>query len=355
MARRWLAALLPCAALAVLGACSRPAPTQPAPAPGATAPAGAETEERLTGDYLGQPLPGERPQVFAGGIVSTGLSERDLTMTPDGNEIYFSAQIGRDSNFSAIVVVRRIDGEWVWPAIAPFSGQFFDLEPAIAPDGSRMYFVSNRPKPGATGPVSDEDIWVMDREGEGWSEPRNLGAPVNTDRPEFFPSLTRDGTLYFTASDAEGTELIFRARPVAGGFGKPERLGPQVNTGTGRFNAFIAPDESFLIFSSYGREDSLGGVDYYVAFRTPQDKWSDPINLGERVNRPSGAEWSASLSPDGKQLFFMSSRSVFVDRRAPRPMNYAELRQLSDLAMNGNADIWWVDAGFVEKLRPEGF
>ena len=97
------------------------------------------------------------------------------------------------------------------------------------------------------------------------------------------------------------------------------------------------------------------GVDYFVVFRSEDDRFSEPINLGPKVNTVGNVEWSASLSPDGKILFFMSSRSVIVDHRAPRPMSYPEVRRLQDLAMNGNSDIWWVDAGFIEALRPDGF
>jgi hypothetical protein len=329
----------------------------PEPAPGADpAAAGAdEPPEALTGAYLGQPLPGEQPQLFAGGIVSTGMSERDLTMTPDGTEIYFSAQVGREATFSAIVVTRQVDGKWTLPEVAPFSGQYFDLEPAVSPDGGRFFFVSNRPREGSNQPVADEDIWVMEREGAGWSAPHNLGPPVNTDNPEFFPSVTLDGTLYYTAKGDDGKEAIYRARPLGGGFSEPERLGPEVNSGKARFNAFVAPDESFLILPIFGREDSIGAVDYYVVFRSEDDRWSEPINLGDKINTPTGAEWSASLSPDGKALFFMSSRSVIVNRRAPRRMSYDEVRKLHDLSMNGNPDIWWVDAAAVRALRPSGF
>jgi len=326
-------------------------------APGAvSATAGAvEPPEVLTGEYLGQPLPGAEPQLFAGGIVSTGMSERDLAMTPDGTEIYFSAQVGREAAFSAILVIRQVDGKWTLPEIAPFSGQYFDLEPAVSPDGGRFFFVSNRPREGSDQPVADEDIWAMDREGAGWGAPYNLGPPVNSDNPEFFPSVTSDGTLYYTAKAEDGKEAIYRARPLDGGFGEPELLGPEVNSGKARFNAFVAPDESFLILPIYGREDSIGGVDYYVVFRSEDDRWSEPINLGDKINTPTGAEWSASLSPDGKVLFFMSSRSVIVNRRAPRRMGYDELRKLHELSMNGNPDIWWVDAAAVRALRPSGF
>ena len=338
----------------VLAGCGPSAP-EPAPTPTPAAPGAAEPPEALTGEYLGQPLPGEQPQLFAGGIVSTGMSERDLAMTPDGNEIYFSAQVGREATFSAILVTRQVDGKWTLPRVAPFSGQYFDLEPAISPDGSKLYFVSNRPKTSSDPSVSDEDIWVVDRDGDGWGEPRNLGLPVNTEKSEFFPSVTRDGTLYYTGKGEDDKEAIYRARPLDGGFGEPERLGPEVNSGKARFNGFIAPDESFLILPIYGREDSIGAVDYYVVFRSEDDRWSEPIHLGDKINTPTGAEWSASLSPDGKLLFFMSSRSVIVNRRAPRRMSYDELRQLHDLSMNGNPDIWWVDAAVIGALRPTGF
>ena len=58
---------------------------------------GAKEFYELTGNYLGQELPGMTPRLFAPGIVSTGLSERDMAITPDGDEIYFSGGDRRQS------------------------------------------------------------------------------------------------------------------------------------------------------------------------------------------------------------------------------------------------------------------
>lgn len=350
---RPLAPILCFAVVCALG-CARP-PAAPAEggAP-ATTPDAAATPPALTGDYLGQPLPGSEPQLFAGGVVSTGLDERDVTMTPDGKELYFTAQVGGNGLFSAILVTRQVEGKWTPIEVAPFSGQYLDLEPAISPEGGKLFFVSNRPRPGSDQLSGSEDIWVMDREGDGWGEPHNLGPPVNTDQPEFFPSVTRDGTLYFTGRDADGGEAIFRSRPAAGGYATPQRLGPEVNSGQARFNAFVAPDESFVIVSVIGGKGSLGGPDYYVVFRSADDRFHEPIHLDDRINTPTGAEWSASLSPDGKVLFFMSSRSVIQDHVAPRRMSHDEIWRLHGLAMNGSSDIWWVDAGLIAALRPAG-
>lgn len=314
---------------------------------------GTEEFYELTGDYLGQEPPATTPRLFAPGIVSTGLSERDMAITPDGSEIYYSGVIGANHNFSAILVVKRIEGRWSKPEVAPFSGNYMDLEPAISPDGQRFFFMSNRPGPGVTEPLGSEDIWVMERTAEGWSEPANLGPPVNTEAPEFFPSVTLDGTLYFTRRGEGRAETIFRSRLVDGAYTEPEELGPEVNSGQTQFNAFIAPDESYLVVPVWGREDSLGGVDYYVVFRSPDDVWSEPINLGEAINTAEGAEWSPFVSPDGKYFFFMSSRATIQDRYSAERLDYADLQRLHGLPMNGNSDIWWVDAEAITGLRPE--
>ncbi|HXV74748.1 MAG TPA: hypothetical protein VD788_00390, partial [Candidatus Polarisedimenticolaceae bacterium] len=291
--RREIALVLACAALASCGTGG------PAVEPGPV---------RLTGDWLGQPAPGDRAARFAPGIVSTGMYTRDLSATPDGDEVYFTVMLPA-FEFSTILFVRRdADGVWGEPQVAPFSGSYRDLEPFVTPDGSKLLFVSFRPDDQRGEPSSESDVWVVDRSGDGWGDPRPLGVPVNTDGEEYFPSTTRDGTLYFTRRRADGDEAIYRAEWRDERYAEPERLGPEVNAGRARFNAFVSPDERFLIVPIFGLDDSLGGTDYYVNFRTPDGHWTPPFHLGAAVNSESRLEYSASLSPDGRYLFFMSAR-----------------------------------------------
>ena len=331
----------------LLGACS--------PGKGPTEQGEVAVEQKLppTGPYLGQEPPGSRPELFAPGIVSTGLAERDFAMTPDGTEIYYTSVLGSGFNFSAIVTVKQTDGQWIGPTVAPFSGRFKDLAPTISPDGQRFLFVSTRPMPGSSEILENEDIWEMNRESHGWSEPRNLGAPINTQQAEFFPSLARDGTLYFTRRSEDRTEAIYRSAWLDDRYQEPERLGPEVNAAPTQFNAFIDPDQRFLIVCSWGRDDSLGGVDYYVVFRSSDDVWTGPINLGGSINTETGQEWSPYVSPDGKYFFFMSSRSAFDSGRVQTELTFEEIQNLHALPMNGNSDIWWVEAGFLDALRPD--
>ncbi|RLE22478.1 MAG: hypothetical protein DRJ65_13800 [Acidobacteria bacterium] len=296
----------------------------------------------LRGDYMGQALPGSQSEIFAPGIVSTGLETRDMAMTPDGNEMFFSVFV---NGKAMIMMARRTDGAWSEPVVAPFSGEFMDLEPCISPDGTKFFFISTRPQEGQE-PKSGwvyQDIWVMDRKGQGWGPPRNLGPPVNTDAPEYFPSITSDGTIYFTREGQDRVSKTYRSRPIDGGFAEPEVLPQQVNLGTNRFNAFVAPDESFVIVPAVGGPGSLGGVDYYVVHRNDDDTWQEPVNLGPTINNSSGKEWSASLSPDGEYLFFMSSRLVEGDAGAQAGTTLGELVARGSQPGHGSPCIWWVE------------
>jgi Tol biopolymer transport system component len=74
--------------------------------------------------------------------------------------------------------------------------------------------------------------------------------------------------------------------------------------------------------------------------------------MGPAINQAQGREWSASLSPDGRYLFFMSSRTV----AGPQPLlagrTISELLELSLEPGRGSSDIWWVSAEVIEELRP---
>jgi hypothetical protein len=312
-----------------------------------------QQEGQMTGDYLGQELPGEEPEVFASGIISKGMFERDMAISPDGDEIYYSVIMGR-FDYTMIMVVKRENGVWGEPEVAEFSGnpKWKDLEPFISPDGKRFFFMSNRPDTtnGETEP-GDEDIWVMDRTGSVWSAPYNLGEPVSSDKEEYFPSVTKDGTIYFTRQE-KGSPIghIYRSRLINGEYTEPEKLPEEVNSGQAQYNAFIAPDESYIIVPTYGREDSGGGTDYYISFRNENDEWTGPFNMGDKINSESNSEYSAYVSPDGKFIFFMSDRKKPLSE-LPGKFDGEYLEGFHNSSQNGYPDIYWMRADFIDELR----
>jgi hypothetical protein len=144
---------------------------------------------RAAPPYVVDAAPAE-PRLFAAGVVSTPDNEFGGVFTPGGTEFYFTKSVPR-SYFYMICVSRFRNGRWSAPDVAPFSGRYRDFDAVISPDGSRLFFTSDRPVDGR--PKTDYDLWVVDRTPDGWGEPRNLGAPVNTDSNEWFASVTAAG------------------------------------------------------------------------------------------------------------------------------------------------------------------
>ncbi|NQT26053.1 PD40 domain-containing protein [candidate division KSB1 bacterium] len=290
--------------------------------------------------YLGQTPPDSAATIFAPDFICTGLNERDAAFTPDGNSFYFSVWTGKTGS---ICVSHLINGKWTQPEVAPFSGRHSDIEPFISPTGDQFFFVSNRPlKP--EGEDKDYDIWVMDWKDGAWSEPKDIGLPINSERNEFYPSVTENGTLYFTGSyqEAISGEDIYYSTWNGIGYSDPVRMDDHVNSNSYDFNALIAPDESWICFSSWGRANDMGGGDLYISYQNGDGSWTPARNLGPAVNSAS-LDYCPALSPDGKYLFFSSRRSM-SDFTPTGSMDYNKLTRMHNMPGNGTGDIFWISS-----------
>ncbi len=299
----------------------------------------------ISGEYLGQTPPGQQAELFAPGIISSGMADRDIAISPDLKEIYYSVL---EKPHYSIVFMRKEGDAWTRQEIAPFSGQYDDCEPQFSPDGKRLYFCSNRPLDGV-GEPKDYDIWFVERSGNTWSEPQNPGSPINSEKNEFYPSMTNEGTIYFTSH----TMSLYRSRWKNGSYSTPEKLSDKVNSGRGEYNSFISPDESYLIFTSHGWDKGVGRGDLFICYRKNDDSWSKAVNLGTGVNSVV-ADMCPTVSPEGKYLFFSSMRTI--EKFDPNPVkSFDELQTNSQKPQNGRMDIYWVDASIIEQSRPEDF
>jgi Tol biopolymer transport system component len=243
------------------------------------------------------------------------------------------------------------NGKWTGPEVAPFSGHYSDIEPFYSPDGKRIYFSSNRPLEGTGEPRPDFDIWYVEKTGDGWADAVNIGAPVNTEGNEFYPSVTADGTLYLTASyeSSLGFEDIYKSELVDGKYADPINLGETVNSRLYEYNSFIAPDESYIIYSGHGRQDGFGSGDLYVSFRQEDGSWSKAVNMGERIN--SGAiDYCPYVSPDGEYLFFSSNRKA-GGAYTEIGITYDQMLILLAAPENGLGDIYWISASIIDEIK----
>lgn len=302
----------------------------------------------VKGDYFGQTLPNDTAKIFAPNIISTGMNERDFAISHDGNEIFFCREVG-NFKYTTIFYTQRINNIWTTPEVFEYctNPKYKYVEPHLSPDCKKLFFISTMPID-STSP-GNEDIWVSLKVEGKWSKPKNLGSPVNTKSKEFFPSVTRDGTIYYTHLDTMvNEEFIYRSRFVNGIYMLPEKLGSNVNIGKARYNAFIAADESYIIIPAYGMPDSFGGTDYYISFRNSLDNWSKPINMGPKINTENSWEWSASISSDGKYIFFMSAR---MDNNTLNCLSMQSMHSFYNNPQNGNTDIYWISSSVIDELR----
>jgi hypothetical protein len=295
---------------------------------------GRGTPPAPAGPYLGQKRPGSVPELFGPEFISTERRELNAAFSPDGRELFFARD--RLPRGTAILVSKRDGDRWTRPTVAAFSaGGASDVDVFLSADGQEAYFCSDRPDPEASagggqpaaGATAQSDIWVVSRVGGGWGEPKSLGKTVNSDADDYYPTLARDGTLYFSSNrqGSLGQNDIYRSRREKGQWTTPENLGAPVNTPGREYDPFIAPDQSYLLFASE-RPGGFGTADLYVSFRTPDGSWGEPRNLGPSVNTDQN-EYTPMLSPDGQYLFFTRGRL-------------------------GADDIFWVEAAVIRELGP---
>lgn len=302
----------------------------------------------IRGDYFGQTAPGDTAKLFAPNTISSGMNERDFAISPDGNEIFFCREAG-NFKYTTIFYTQRIDNIWTTPEVFEYctNPSYKYIEPHISPDGQKLFFISTMP----VDSISDgnEDIWISTKINGKWEKPKNPGLPLNTKSKEFFPSVTYDGTIYYTHLDTiANEEFIYRSQFVNGTYQQPEKLCSNVNIGRARYNAFVAADESYIIIPAFGMPDSYGGTDYYISFQDRPGTWSQPINMGAEINSTDPKEWSASISADGKYLFFMSAR---MHKDTLNQLSHQSLQKFHNSPQNGNTDIYWISSSVIDTLR----
>ena len=280
-------------------------------------------------------------------IISQFPNVRDIALCPKGDEIMFSAQSVM-GNLSAIIVVKKEGNAWGLPEVAPFSGKYFDLEPFFSLDGLKLYFASTRPIDPSSTESKDFDIWVVERKSltSSWSDPKNLGSPINTEHGEFYPSIASNGNFYFTRDTAElnRKDDIYMSSYENGKYQEPIALPDTINSEGYEYNAFIAPDDSYLLFGAYNRKDGFGSGDLYISYYT-ETGWSEAKNLGELVNSDK-MDYCPLVK--GGILYFTSKRDqTKVNQKDP--LSFDQLEEEFWKYANGSSRLYKISTNQVIK------
>jgi hypothetical protein len=297
------------------------------------------------------------PKLFAPGVVSSPADDQSPAFAPDGKSVYFT----RRSPSAAIILKSTFaNGRWLRPTVASFSGQWRDLEPAMAPNGTYLIFASNRPSiegksaldgnyNGKIRPAAGGNLWRVDREGDGWRTPKRLSDAINQGTAVFAPSVAADGNLYFMRWVEEtGGFHLFRSQYDSGQYmpAEPVRVGDAT---TDEMDPAVAPNESFLVYSS-SHPAKNDQTRLLIAFRVAGG-WSTPHDLGDEVNE-AGDNIESRLSPDHRMLYFSTNTVPPVPFPRTRQQSEHDLQEMMVWA-NGRQNIWYVSlAAWLDAKQP---
>ncbi len=256
--------------------------------------------------------PGTTPELLAPGVISTDLYERDFALSPDGSLLIFSRGDARQTR-RVLLGMKHTDSGWGEPEVLPFSGRQQDIEPFFSPDGNWLFFASDRPMD-ADSSRTDYNIWRVDHRDGNWGEPQALDTLINKAGDEFYPAVSANGDLYFTATreGGPGREDLYVSNWKDGGYGPAQALDTTVNTPLFEFNAYVNPAGDLLVFSSFGRSDGLGGGDLYYSRKDSAGNWQASRNLGAPINTER-LEYCPYVDLKAGILYFTSERRTEAD------------------------------------------
>jgi len=262
----------------------------------------------------------------------------NAAFSPDGRTVYYSKS---HAGWTGLTIFEsHLEGtHWSEPEVAPFSGVFRDTDPVVTPDGKAVFFASMRDAQGDASKTYS--LFRVSLDPTDGKSVESLGAAINDGSTALYPSVARDGTLYFMRS-MNKTAKIVRSELKNGVYSSTEVLNiPGDSETVFDSDPTIAPDQSFVVFAS-NRPDSLGGNDLYISFHHGQ-QWCAPVHLDAPINSP-GPEAATGLSPDGRTLYFASSRNTLRQPRAKRA-SAADFRAEGNIYDNGTVRTYQVDLG----------
>lgn len=184
------------------------------------------------------------------GDVNSKYHESTACFTSDGKTMFFTRNNSTpsDSKENKLKIYRAelIEGKWTNVSDLSINGDdFSNAHPALSVDGSRLYFVSDRP-----GSIGETDLYyadILDKKGR-LGNAVNLGKDINTPGRESFPFVTADGKLYFS-SDGHfglGGYDVFYARPKKDGGYRLLNVGKPINSSQDDICFVIRDNRGFL-------------------------------------------------------------------------------------------------------------
>ena len=246
-------------------------------------------------DYFGQETPGNKSALFAPENVSlVGRNERSLTVSPAGDELFFST-FDDNWNWSKPVFYQKENDKWIEKELPSSLAEYASLtEPSFSPDGQRLYFSCNEPGDAVK---YNNRLWYVKKDSAGWSNPVLLPSAINFSKGLWHPGVADNGNIYFAYNG-----LIFCSKFVNGEYQKAEALPKTINSGGQTWDPYIDSNEQYIIFKS-NRAGGYGQMDMYISFKNQKGEWTNLKNFGPTINSDENND-AGDVTPDGKYLTY---------------------------------------------------
>ncbi len=287
----------------------------------------------------------EMRSMFHDGPVCFSKDGKELYITRNINNDFIDANFKKKKGYNNLIIlksVKQADGSWSKPEELPFNSSAYSCGHAcLSYDGNRLYFTSNMP-----GSIGGTDIYYVNREGDSWGKPVNLGEDINTEGDEMFPFIHQSGRLYFASNGHVGVGGldIFIAEKKDQGY-QVKNMGYPVNTEKDDFGVYLDAEGKHGYLSS-NREGGKGDDDIY-RFTVLKDVLFQKGLLGKLINKNTKAIISnspvqfkdlnggliAQVNSDNEGVIkaeFEDQESLIVEVDLPEFFPYQETIQLSD-------------------------
>lgn len=272
--------------------------------------------------HLSDSIPVDKPLIFMSHLVPDEMIIHKGVFNAALTEYYYTLS---DKKFEAfnVYVIKYVDGKWTDPKEAFFNSSYSEHGMSFSPDGNSIYFSSTRPV-NIAGVSETWHLWRSDKNDDHWSEPIFVDIPNLRDKLLSHPIVTNSGTIYFHSSNLDYSDMdIYQSRIGIDGYE------PAVKTtfatgdsGMLKCTPYVSPDESYIIFSSVGRE-----LELMIAFNDGAGRWGAIKSFDDEINL--NGQGNPFVTSDGKYLFFTTGRESGKEWHVKWVNFEKELKELS--------------------------
>ncbi len=278
--------------------------------------------------------------------INTDYHDGPASISDDGNTLYFT-RVGNE-NKKGFVNTAKIyvatGHERNWGNVLPFqynSDNYSVAHPSISKDNSTLFFTSDMP-----GGRGGKDIWMCKKTGDGWSKPVNLGPDVNTSSDEMFPSIKKDGILYFSSNGLPGYGGLdlYSAKTIDSEWLLIRNEGLNINSGYDDFGITFLND-SIGYFSS-NRIGGKGKDDiYWFKFRNKAMSISGTVLLTDNSSNPAKGIEVVLVDEKGNRVDSMKTNKLgfFEFKNFEADKKYMAVIDPEDPQLKGKARYYLAD------------